>query len=205
MSNSETTTVTCSVEGCGVKVKNKHGLSIHMARAHKNPSVSSSTKKQKKESLYKNSNVPKNDEEWMVELKNPSNWKKKELLTSFVYFEKKIDDLSGALEKLSVKEKRYFEDGMEVIDLREEENKGAFEDEESDNEEFDEDTLGDLEFFEEVMDEIHSTEEKKNVEEYSTDEEIKTDTSKVSEKKLKKKEAVEKSGIPPGIYFYIHF
>jgi hypothetical protein len=162
-------------------------------------------KKQKKESLYKNSNVPKNDEEWMVELKNPSNWKKKELLTSFVYFEKKIDDLSGALEKLSVKEKRYFEDGMEVIDLREEENKGAFEDEESDNEEFDEDTLGDSEFFEEVMDEIHSTEEKKNVEEYSTDEEIKTDTSKVSEKKLKKKEAVEKSGIPPGIYFYIHF
>jgi hypothetical protein len=53
----------------------------------------------------------------------------------------------------------------------------------------------------EVMDEIHSTEEKKDVEEYSTDEEIKTDTSKVSEKKLKKKEAVEKSGI----YFYIHF
>jgi hypothetical protein len=50
------------------------------------------------------------------------------------------------LEKLSVKEKRYFEDGMEVIDLREEENKGAFEDEESDNEEFDEDTLGDSEF-----------------------------------------------------------
>jgi hypothetical protein len=53
-----------------------------------------------------------NDEEWMVELKNPSNWKKKELLTSFVHFEKKIDDFS---EELAVKEKRYF-DGMEVID-----------------------------------------------------------------------------------------
>jgi hypothetical protein len=51
------------------------------------------------------------------------------------------------------------------------------------------------------MDEIHSTEEKKDVEEYSIDEEIKTDTSKVSEKKLKKKKTVEKSGI----YFYIHF
>jgi hypothetical protein len=37
------------------------------------------------------------------------------------------------------------------------------------------------------MDEIHSTEEKKDVEEYSTNEEIKTDTSKVSKKKLQKK------------------
>jgi hypothetical protein len=56
------------------------------------------------------------------------------------------------------------------------------------------------------MDEIHSTEEKKDVEEYSTDEEIKTDTSKVSEKKLQKKEAVEKSGFfDPGIYFCFHF
>jgi hypothetical protein len=36
----------------------------------------------------------KNDEEWMVELKTPNNCKKKELLTSFVYFEKKIDNLS---------------------------------------------------------------------------------------------------------------
>jgi hypothetical protein len=50
------------------------------------------------------------------------------------------------LKKLSVKEKRYFEDGMKVIDLREEKNKSAFKDEESDNEEFNEDTLSDLEF-----------------------------------------------------------
>jgi hypothetical protein len=65
-------------------------------------------------------------------------------------------------------------------------------------------TLGDSEF-EEDMNEIHSTEEKKDVEEYSTNEEIKTDTLKFSRKKLQKKKLLKNLAFLQVFIFCFHF